>query len=84
MSADVVRKKNKGNYSYVIVIVGNEPEYSFKVIKYVKTRGKENKGKTKREIIFDEVLNLEQVLLLDDGVLKECIQEITNGGLNEK
>ncbi|MEQ1968236.1 hypothetical protein ABLA30_14700 [Xenorhabdus nematophila] len=83
MTSDIVIKKNKGNYSYVIV-VESESECKFNVIKYVKTRGKENKGKTKRVIVFDEVFTFEQIILLDDGILKECIQEISNGGLNEK
>ncbi|WP_340617400.1 hypothetical protein [Xenorhabdus entomophaga] len=84
MTSTIVRKKNKGNHSYVIVVVENESERKFKVIKYVKTRVKEKKGKTKRVIVFDDVFNFEQVMMLDDGILKECIQEIANGGLNEE
>lgn len=77
---DNVVKINKGNYSYTITIINNE---LLQVIKYVKTRSKDTKGKTRREVVFDESLTREQAFALDGEVLKARLLEFFKGVNNE-
>ncbi|EDB2963812.1 hypothetical protein F9Q28_21990 [Salmonella enterica subsp. enterica serovar Enteritidis] len=79
-----ILKVNKGNYSYTITFVKNNISEMLHVVKYVKTRGKYTSGKTKRELVFDNLLSPEQALILDEGVLRERIQKFLNGGNNEE
>lgn len=82
MSENNVRKKNKGNYSYVIAMMNDNS--TFHVMKFVKTRGKDTIGKTKREIVFDEQFSQDQALSIDNGILSECVIDLIKGALNEE
>ncbi|ECJ2274515.1 hypothetical protein FNI55_21165 [Salmonella enterica subsp. diarizonae] len=79
-----ILKVNKGNYSYTITFVKSNVSEMLHVVKYVKTRGKHTSGKTKRELIFDKILSMEQALVLDEGFLRERIQKFLNGRDNEE
>ncbi|EOF5073371.1 hypothetical protein ACK1W8_004408, partial [Salmonella enterica] len=66
-------KKNRGNYSYVIRTMNEDGKIVFHVLKYVKTIDKTKSRKTVRKLIMDEKLNLASLMLLDNGVLSDCI-----------
>lgn len=78
---DNIAKVNKGNYSYTITVINNE---LLQVVKYVKTRSKHTTGKTKREVVFDENLTLEQAFALDGEVLKARLLDFLKGVTNEE
>ncbi|EAM4444020.1 hypothetical protein S010_004409 [Salmonella enterica subsp. enterica serovar Oranienburg] len=45
----------------------------FHVLKYVKTIDKTKSKKTVRKLIMDEKLNLASLMLLDNGILCDCL-----------
>ncbi|AVJ73918.1 hypothetical protein CSC06_4936 (plasmid) [Escherichia coli] len=45
----------------------------FHVLKYVKTIDKTKSRKTVRKLIMDEKLNLASLMLLDNGILCDCL-----------
>lgn len=73
MDKDKVIKKNKGNYSYVIRLIDDDGDVFFHVLKYVKTIDKTKAKKTVRKLIMDEKLNLNALMLLDNGILSDCV-----------
>lgn len=73
MDKDKIIKKNRGNYSYVIRTMNEDGKIVFHVLKYVKTIDKTKSRKTVRKLIMDEKLNLASLMLLDNGVLSDCI-----------
>ncbi|HCJ1778743.1 TPA: hypothetical protein NQQ36_004503 [Salmonella enterica] len=73
MDKDKIIKKNRGNYSYVIRTMNEDGKIVFHVLKYVKTIDKTKSKKTVRKLIMDEKLNLASLMLLDNGVLSDCI-----------
>ena len=73
MDKDKIIKKNRGNYSYVIRTMDEDGDTVFHVWKYVKTIDKTKSRKTVRKLIMDEKLNLASLMLLDNGVLCDCL-----------
>lgn len=73
MDKDKIIKKNRGNYSYVIRTMDEDGDTVFHVLKYVKTIDKTKSRKTVRKLIMDEKLNLASLMLLDNGVLCDCL-----------
>ncbi|EME2632880.1 TPA: hypothetical protein PRP77_004557 [Escherichia coli] len=71
MDKDKIIKKNRGNYSYVIRTM--DEDAVFHVLKYVKTIDKTKSRKTVRKLIMDEKLNLASLMLLDNGILCDCL-----------
>ncbi|HAV9700373.1 TPA: hypothetical protein JLG89_004268 [Escherichia coli] len=81
MDKDKIIKKNRGNFSYVVRTMDEDGDTVFHVLKYVKTIDKTKSRKTLRKLIMDEKLNLESLLLLDNGILSDCL---TKGEENAK
>lgn len=75
MNKDKIIKKNRGNYSYVIRTMDEDGDGDavFHVLKYVKTIDKTKNRKTVRKLIMDEKLNLASLMLLDNGILCDCL-----------
>ena len=73
MDKDKIIKKNRGNYSYVIRTMDEDGDAVFHVLKYVKTIDKTESRKTVRKLIMDEKLNLASLMLLDNGILWDCL-----------
>lgn len=81
MDKDKIIKKNRGNFSYVVRTMDEDGDTVFHVLKYVKTIDKTKSRKRLRKLIMDEKLNLESLLLLDNGILSDCL---TKGEENAK
>lgn len=77
MDKDKIIKKNRGNYSYVIRTMDEDGDGDgdavFHVLKYVKTIDKTKSRKTVRKLIMNEKLNLASLMLLDNGILCDCL-----------
>lgn len=75
MDKDKIIKKNRGNFSYVVRTMDEDGETVFHVLKYVKTIDKTKSRKTVKKLIMDEKFNLESLMLLDNGVLSDCLSK---------